>query len=594
MWLVNVENYELEWFDNEDSAPPYAILSHTWVHGAETTHQYWKTVSNTIVAATSGVLKIVKCCEKARFSGYAYIWVDTCCIDKTSSAELSEAINSMFMWYQKAEVCYAYLADVPGSQYSFSLLPEDKWFTRGWTLQELIAPRKLSFYAADWSLIGTRESLAPEVTRICGIGEEYLTGDFEMRMTRLQTASIAKRMSWAALRTTTRVEDIAYCLLGIFDINIPLIYGEGKKAFRRLQEEVIKLYPDDHSIYAWGPILEPGALSTTIQLRPLEQLDKPLLGLLAQSPKDFTNSGGVIPVPWIGRFYRMPRKGKPTPAPPVIVGKSIKIDLPVRFGKFYSEHTWTNVSEVQTRPGIQAMLLCTTSNSKHSLIILPLVAWGDGFFGRTETLAMAHNVNVVPFSSVDTQQTLHVSPEIRIQPYAGDMVVRELHVTELRNLRFAGWTTAATIDFERDKILRVGNNLEGQFLACDFTYPNQMATGFSVILGRASTHGTLPPVFYMEVIPSNPPFSVSLWGLKRRKRHCYYFTGPNYSHTTIPHQLEGISIHAEVKRVLVTQPNNSERCNFIDIVDIQVAELNVLDGRNRANTVHVTGTIPMV
>ncbi|KAI0485590.1 heterokaryon incompatibility protein-domain-containing protein [Xylaria cf. heliscus] len=288
MWLINIE---LEWFDSEDYAPPYAILSHIWVHGAEVAHQCWKTVSHTAIRATSGGLKIVKCCEMAKRNGIAYVWVDTCCIDKAGSAELSEAINSMFRWYQKAEVCYAYLADITGPNHGSSLLSNSKWFTRRWTLQELIAQREMFFYAADWSLIGTRE-------------------------------------------TTTRLEDLAYCLPSIVDITILLIYGEVQKAFRRLQEEIIKLYPDDHSIYAWGPILELDARSTKAQLRPPEQLNQPLLGLLAQSPRDFVNSGGVSPVPWIGRFYRMPGKAKPTAAPLVIVGKGIKIDLPARFGKF--------------------------------------------------------------------------------------------------------------------------------------------------------------------------------------------------------------------------------------------------------------------
>ena len=163
---------------------------------------------------------------------------DLCCIDKTSSAELSEAINSMYRWYQESGVCYAYLADVPPNAFSKS-----RWFTRGWTLQELIAPSTVIFLDQKWQEIGTKSSLQRVISEITGIPTDILLGGD------LEDASIAQRMSWASKRETTRVEDAAYCLMGIFSIHMPMLYGEGERAFIRLQEEIMRV-SDDHSLFA--------------------------------------------------------------------------------------------------------------------------------------------------------------------------------------------------------------------------------------------------------------------------------------------------------------------------------------------------------
>lgn len=174
-------------------------------------------------------------------------------IDKTSSAELSEAINSMYMWYRDADVCYAYLTDVPipfevdSSGVGFYGLPEafkgSRWFSRGWTLQELIAPKTVEFYTVIWEEIGTKQSLRDEIALITGIDSRVLEGCDP------SVYHVSERMSWAASRTTTRVEDMSYCLLGIFKIHIPLLYGEGKRAFIRLQEEILRT-TEDYTILA--------------------------------------------------------------------------------------------------------------------------------------------------------------------------------------------------------------------------------------------------------------------------------------------------------------------------------------------------------
>ncbi|KAI1157011.1 HET-domain-containing protein [Nemania diffusa] len=225
----------------------YAILSHTWDED-EVTFQDMKGTDE--VLHRKGYAKVKHCCFVARTSGFDYVWIDTCCIDKTSTAELSEAINSMYSWYIQAEVCYAYLADMPSYRADHladghSRLKQSKWFTRGWTLQELIAPSKVVFLDYEWKEFGTKSSLQQSISHITGIPVRILSEDDD-----LETASIAQRMSWAANRKTSRPEDQAYCLMGLFGINMPLLYGEGKMAFVRLQEEIMKV-SDDHSIFAW-------------------------------------------------------------------------------------------------------------------------------------------------------------------------------------------------------------------------------------------------------------------------------------------------------------------------------------------------------
>ncbi|KAF5649833.1 heterokaryon incompatibility protein het-E-1 [Fusarium tjaetaba] len=246
MRLINTQTLELHEFFNENT-PPYAILSHVWGN-QEATFQDWQNHQQVIWKA--GYWKIRGACNEALKYRLEWLWVDTNCIDKSSSAELSEAINSMFAYYQKSEVCFAYLVDVPTANQPedvlYSQIARSRWFTRGWTLQELIAPKNLIFHAADWSQICRNVgSLTFLVTQITQIRQEYLDGQWN-----IHGASIAERMSWLSKRTTTRTEDMAYCMLGIFNINMPLLYGEGERAFVRLQEEIMKT-SNDHTIFCW-------------------------------------------------------------------------------------------------------------------------------------------------------------------------------------------------------------------------------------------------------------------------------------------------------------------------------------------------------
>lgn len=257
--------------------PPYAILSHTW--GREEVSL--QDLAQPEVSRKEGFKKIRYCCEQSLKDNLEFAWVDTCCIDKSSSAELSEAINSMFRWYLNARVCYAYLRDVatvyPGSSEPGPEFYTSKWFTRGWTLQELLAPDAVVFYSKSWQKIGTKKELIGTLSQITNIDSYFLGPEAD---TRLRFASIAQKMSWASKRTTTRVEDIAYSLLGIFDISLPLLYGESTRAFTRLQEKLIEQH-HDHSIFAWG-LSGSGRTS----------------GLFAASPADFLGCEDIIPFNW--------------------------------------------------------------------------------------------------------------------------------------------------------------------------------------------------------------------------------------------------------------------------------------------------------
>ncbi|KAK1472756.1 HET domain-containing protein [Colletotrichum cuscutae] len=212
------------------------------------------------------------CCLAAR-NGFKWVWVDTCCIDNTSSAELSEAINSMYKWYKDSSTCYAYLEDVQQGDDPSSFdrqLCNSRWFTRGWTLQELLAPETVEFFDAAWENLGTRSSLAPKIESITKIPTDFLERNEESPA--IRSAKIAMRMSWAARRQTTRVEDRAYSLLGIFDVNMPLLYGEGEGAFERLQIEIMKK-PSDDSILAWARKGETGIILERERIELMERND---------------------------------------------------------------------------------------------------------------------------------------------------------------------------------------------------------------------------------------------------------------------------------------------------------------------------------
>jgi hypothetical protein len=273
MRLLNTSTITLEEFSS-DSVPKYAILSHVWGPG-EVSFQDMK---NGMARNLAGYLKIQGCCWQAFRDGWQYAWIDTCCIDKSSSAELSEAINSMFRWYENATVCYAYLPDViaigvdwsyvtHGIPFTGTEFEGSIWFTRGWTLQELLAPSEVVFFDRNWNIMGTRDTMKERIRSTTGIP-----------ILEWKKACVAAKMSWASKRVTTRVEDLAYCLMGLFNVNMPTLYGEGHNAFIRLQLEILSK-SDDESIFAWTA--DEGNWRDAVR------------GLLASSPAAFSASADI-------------------------------------------------------------------------------------------------------------------------------------------------------------------------------------------------------------------------------------------------------------------------------------------------------------
>ncbi|KAH8593051.1 heterokaryon incompatibility protein-domain-containing protein [Bisporella sp. PMI_857] len=318
MRLLNVATMKLEEYFGSQ-IPKYAILSHCWAADEITFQDInlsdWRTMR--------GASKIEHASAYCRSQNQTYIWIDTCCIDKSSSAELSEAINSMYSWYERAVICYAYLEDVNGIVRPEGLeggsaclddvvedeIRRSRWFTRGWTLQELIAPQTVAFFNKNWSHLGDKRSLWALLSKITTILPSVL-----LNPSQITSCSVARKMSWAASRETTRDEDVAYCLLGIFGVNMPLLYGEGMRAFIRLQEEIVK-ESDDQSIFAWGLLEQSWGRPWPIRI--LENGDKSA-GVLAVHPAYFAGSANIVPFP-----------SEPDRQPFSMTNRGLRIELPM-------------------------------------------------------------------------------------------------------------------------------------------------------------------------------------------------------------------------------------------------------------------------
>ena len=254
MWLLSTDRAKLEAFNGPEHVPVgYVIFSHVWSDKEDTFQDVLAfnercagSKENPRDLVSSKVSKFLSFAEK---HGYRWAWADTTCINKESSAELSEGINSMFRYYTCAQVCYVYLADVPSSDKVWekdSAFRRSRWHTRGWTLQEMLAPEMVIFLSKDWQILGTKSQLAALISEVTSIPQPVLKLEKD-----LADICISQRMSWAASRFTTREEDEAYCLLGIFGITMPTLYGEGRNAFYRLQQELMKRSTDP-SLFLWG------------------------------------------------------------------------------------------------------------------------------------------------------------------------------------------------------------------------------------------------------------------------------------------------------------------------------------------------------
>lgn len=293
----------------------------------------------------------------------------------------------MYAWYRSAAVCYAFLQDVPtptSNSLNVGDFRNSRWFTRGWTLQELLAPQEVVFYSLEWVELGRRNELAELLSDITGIETRFLLGED------LSVASAAKKMSWAAHRSTSRTEDVAYCLMGLFDVNMPLLYGEGKKAFIRLQEEIARV-TGDHSVFAWGRPFrltqflnqEPsqtGLYNKTTTEEDLLSEDEPMLGLFAESPRAFDNSSRIKRLPGFQGIG----------VPPTFFGTGVRIGLPI-----VSEYL-TDLHDIRfpwLKEASIALLGCRIEREHQSLLGLLLQPWGKRFFGRSRNLIL---INTYP------------------------------------------------------------------------------------------------------------------------------------------------------------------------------------------------------
>jgi hypothetical protein len=210
-----------EFLGGASERPRYAIFSHRWRE--EEVLFTDMTGDPTLAKSKHGYQKLEACCKVALKHGLQFVWADTCCIDKSSSADLSEAINSMYAYYAKSDLCIAYLDDIEDSAQELQQLDSNEdsylnraiWFTRGWTLQELIAPKDIYFYSKGWKQLGTKITMSREVSAASGVKEQILVG------AALDQICVSEKMSWAAHRTTTRPEDRAYSLMGLFNVNMP-------------------------------------------------------------------------------------------------------------------------------------------------------------------------------------------------------------------------------------------------------------------------------------------------------------------------------------------------------------------------------------
>ncbi|EXJ84345.1 hypothetical protein A1O3_05012 [Capronia epimyces CBS 606.96] len=321
MRLLNVKTYELKELKDIGPNTEYAILSHRW-YTEEITFQTLSAAQLKNIEEQSPQLdKIRGACARAEEKKLDWIWIDSCCINRDSSQELQESINSMFRWYQQARVCYTYLSDVEISTPSADLFDRletegqrggrpSEWFERGWTLQELLAPREMEFFDRHWQPMGTRAELTADISRITGIEARYLTGTEEFR-----NASIATRLSWQVGRRTSKEEDIAYSLAGLFGIQFMTSYTEGiYEAFQHLQRKIISRPSFDESLFAWTA--PAGSLPPHNRSWAADQW-----GLLAPSIDCFEKSGDITVD---GPSKRRPPSGITT------TSEGVKFPMPIK------------------------------------------------------------------------------------------------------------------------------------------------------------------------------------------------------------------------------------------------------------------------
>lgn len=377
LWLLDTSSYER----HRGTKSKYAILSHRWKRhprfGDEIDFQALNpsTLSSHTTRlhqqdsdedrACCPLCKIKDACAKAREQRIQWLWIDTCCIDKMNAVEYTRAINSMFEYYREAYVCFAFLYDVAWQNGASSVQmfksqdPErpglaSEWFERGWTLQELLAPRHMEFYDRKWTLMGTKQELAQDLDNLTRIDKKYLLENGAFKK-----ASVATRLSWMAGRTTEYIEDIAYSMLGIMDVNMPAQYGEGAKAFMMLQRMVIE-NSSDESIFAWTIPTE--GLKCYRGLGELKKWTPSTWGLLAPSPDCFRGSRDLVVADRV------------SPRPYSWAQKSVQFSLPIRAGT--EARNWLGLPRKEVKLGLNC---CRQVDGKTLYVVIHLLKTNNDF-----------------------------------------------------------------------------------------------------------------------------------------------------------------------------------------------------------------------
>ncbi|KAI0145226.1 hypothetical protein GGR57DRAFT_307176 [Xylariaceae sp. FL1272] len=363
----------------------YAILSHRWT-GAEIEYQDFprhiaelrSNRDSTLPLLPIELNKIRDACRIARRKNIQWMWIDTCCIDKSNAVEYNESINSMFRWYACARICITYLSDVKldtnnqgvdvfrSSEHKNYPAPS-VWFSRGWTLQELLAPVAMEFYDTNWELLGTRKNLAPALEEITRIKRDYFTG-----ISDFQKASIAAKMSWMAGRVTAKPEDIAYSMLGLLGINMVPSYGEGaERAFLRLQYALLSASTDE-TLFAWKmPAEGPGKPAQRPKVYGEYQLARGEWGLLAASPEWFRDSGKIANRGPRGLIVRRQFGGFAVVQQGIMVPYSQSSHIEQRNAR----HFVLSLPVFCTIVGIIPLLIYTKYFSRKPVMRFPLNAW---------------------------------------------------------------------------------------------------------------------------------------------------------------------------------------------------------------------------
>jgi hypothetical protein len=394
MRLISTTSYRFECF-REPNIPRYTILSHTWAVEGEVTYAdvsaHHKHHGERDLHRHPGYLKLRRFCEVARDHGFVWCWLDGVCIDRSSCAEVSEAIACEWEWFRNAALCIVHLSDVPtpmsldqNGPNAITHVP--RWFARGWTLPELIAPANVQFYGASWQHLGSKYLLRATICALTGIDEHSLFA------ADLASVSVARRMAWAAGRTTARGEDAAYSLLGLFDVQIAVRYGEGgRRAFVRVQEEILR-ETEDHSLFAWR---------APASREPAGEW----IGVLAESPANFaprrSGAAAAAVAAAVAASEELPPGSLPPPyfvgEPHEVTNRGIKVHLPLLRDRGGG--------------GVTAILNCRSPSNPDCYIGLPLVPMDEDPDQSSVGYRRYAREGASDLADVSARQRLNATPE---------------------------------------------------------------------------------------------------------------------------------------------------------------------------------------